>query len=825
MTDERWQRMWDLFHDLRERPGDERAARLDAIGADDPELRREVEDLLAEHDAPSLQVLRDTHDVAIRGLVLRPGDRVGPYRILASLGEGGMGVVYRAEQDEPVRRTVAVKLIRPGMDTREVVGRFEAERRALAGLEHDRIARVFDAGVTDDGRPYFAMEYVDGQPITTYCDERRLPLAERLDLFLEVCEGVQHAHRRGIIHRDLKPSNVLVREVEGRASVKIIDFGIARATGPVAASREAFTAVGRILGTPEYMSPEQAGLTGDDVDTRTDVYALGVLLYELLVGANPFDWQEVRRAGYDEILRIIRETEPPRPSTRLSSLGATAGDVAARRGATGADLTRRVRGDLDCIVLRAMDKERDRRYGSPADLAADLARYRSNRPIEARPPSPLYRARKFARRHRVAVAAGAAVAIAIVAGVAVGVAGLVRARAAEREAKREAAVAEEVSRFLVDLFQVSEPGEAAANSLTAREVLDRGVENVRTSLADRPEVRGRLLRTLGGVYTRLGLYGDARPLLDEALDVHRGLDGGDGVETAATLSRLAGLDLEAGRYDEALRGYEQVRAIDERERGPDHPDTVLALENIGTVLEAMHRPDEAVEVLRRAAGARERIHGAGDPETAKALYRLSVAETSAGDLDAAAASVSRAIRIFENAYGDDHPWLQYSWNALAVLYWRQGRLEDARPLLERALASIERTHGTDHPYAAQVANNLGYLHLELGDPEGARPYIERALAIQEAKLGRDHPEVAITLLNDARLHAETDDPAGAEERYARGIRIRETAFGTDDPGLAGPLRGRARALRELGRAREADALDARADDLDRPGSGADSGAS
>jgi serine/threonine protein kinase len=318
MSDERWQRMWDLFHDLCEREAGERAARLETIGVDDPDLRRELEELLAEHDDPSVQLARDDADGAIRGLVLRPGDRVGPYRVVASIGEGGMGVVYRAEQEEPVRRTVALKLIRPGMDTREVVARFEAERRALAALEHDRIARVFDAGATEDGRPYFAMEYVDGQPITAYCDERRLSVGARLDLFREVCDGVQHAHRRGVIHRDLKPSNILVRDVDGGPAVKIIDFGIARATDPVVADREAFTAVGRILGTPEYMSPEQAGLTGEDVDTRTDVYALGVLLYELLVGATPFDWREVRRAGYDEILRIIRETEPPRPSTRTT---------------------------------------------------------------------------------------------------------------------------------------------------------------------------------------------------------------------------------------------------------------------------------------------------------------------------------------------------------------------------------------------------------------------------------------------------------------------------------------------------------------------------
>ena len=787
MPDARWQKMWELFEELRPRPVGERTALLDRSCGDDPELRQELEELLEEHDAPSMQLIVDAVDPSLRRLELAPGDRVGPYRIVAELGQGGMGVVYRAEQLEPVQRAVALKLIRPGMDTREIVARFEAERRTLAALEHDRIARVFDAGVTDEGRPYFVMELVDSKPITKFCAEHGLSLEARLALFHEVCEGVQHAHRRGVIHRDLKPSNILVREIEGKPVAKIIDFGIARATEPE--EGEAFTVVGRLMGTPEYMSPEQASLTGDGVDTRTDVYALGVVLYELLTGANPYDAHGLRQADNARIQQVIREVEPPRPSARVAAL----------------------RGDLDWIVMRAMEKDRERRYGSPAELAADLERVRDDLPVEARPPSWSYRARKYARRHRVLVGAGALVVAALIAGVAVGTVGLLRARDAEREARREAATSREVSDFLVDLFQVSEPGEAAANSLTAREVLDRGVENVRGSLEGQPEVRGRLLQTLGGVYTRLGLYDEARPLLDDALELHRAIDGEDGLATAASLGVIAGLELETGNYERALELYRRVLAINERELGAGHPNTMLALENIGSTLESMQRAGEAVPYLERAVAAREAFHGPEDPETAKALFRLSAAQTAAGQLEASEVSITRALGIFEAVHEPDHPWIQYALNALAVLYWQQERLDEARPALERATASIERTHGADHPYTAQLLNNLGYLILETGDPEGARGYVERALAIQQEKLAPNHPTLAATVLNAARIHAETGNPEEADRLYARGIRIREVAFGENHGTLAGSLRARARVLRELGRDAEASALEERAE--------------
>ncbi len=332
------------------------------------------------------------------------GGQIGPYRLLEKIGEGGMGEVWAAEQRVPVRRRVALKVIKRGMDTKQVIARFEAERQALAMMNHPAVAKIFDAGETPRGRPFFAMEYVEGVPITEHCDRQRLTLRERLELFVQVCAGVQHAHQKAIIHRDLKPSNVLVAIQDGMPVPKIIDFGVAKATAQRLTERTVYTELGVLIGTPEYMSPEQAEMTGESVDTRTDVYSLGVILYELLVGALPFDPKELRKAGFDEIRRKIREEEPSKPSTKVNTLDSERSNESLRRRRTDhSTLIRQLRGDLDWIAMKALEKNRSRRYGSPSELAADLERYLTNEPVVARPPSAGYRARKFARRHRVVV--------------------------------------------------------------------------------------------------------------------------------------------------------------------------------------------------------------------------------------------------------------------------------------------------------------------------------------------------------------------------------------------------------------------------------------
>ena len=415
--------------------GPERDAFLDRACDGDAELRRQVESLLSLHDraGPFLDSPTVSHADAPPEPV---GAAVGPYKLLEPIGEGGMGTVYMAEQTHPVRRKVALKVIKPGMDSKQVIARFEAERQALALMDHPNIARVLDAGATESGRPYFVMELVRGVPITEYCDGANLPIRERLELFALVCRAVQHAHQKGVIHRDIKPSNVLVTLHDGVPVPKVIDFGIAKATGVSLTDRTLFTGFAQLVGTPLYMSPEQAEMSGLDVDTRTDIYSLGVLLYELLTGTTPFDRETFGKAGFDEMRRILREDDPPKPSTRLSSLGASRTTVSARRGVDPRRLDRSVRGELDWIAMKALEKDRRRRYETANDLAADVLRYLTDRPVEACPPGTWYRLIKFARRNRVALTvagSGTAALILAILGLSVGL------LAVRREQTRSAA--------------------------------------------------------------------------------------------------------------------------------------------------------------------------------------------------------------------------------------------------------------------------------------------------------------------------------------------------------------------------------------------------
>ncbi|HEY3176916.1 MAG TPA: serine/threonine-protein kinase [Candidatus Polarisedimenticolia bacterium] len=401
MRPERWRRIEKLYYAAIDLSPDERRAFLDRACADDPDLKQEIEELL-RHDTGGGSSIAAAIDgvsrlVMLEGGEVGPGTSIGAYNIVERIGQGGMGDVYRAEQVAPVQRSVALKLIKAGMDTRAVIARFESERQALAMMDHPNIARVFDFGSTELGRPYFTMEFVQGVPITRYCDEHRLDTRERLDLFLPVCEGVQHAHQKGITHRDLKPSNILVSVVDDRPVPKIIDFGIAKATARGMTGQTMFTEAGQMIGTPEYMSPEQAGMAGADVDTRTDVYSLGVLLYEVLVGVLPFDREDLPESGLDGLRRTILEVEPPRPSTRVSGLGEASEEVARNRRTDLPALVRQLRGDLDWITMKALEKDRARRYAFPSELAADIRLHLNDQPVLAGPPGLLYRSGKFVR--------------------------------------------------------------------------------------------------------------------------------------------------------------------------------------------------------------------------------------------------------------------------------------------------------------------------------------------------------------------------------------------------------------------------------------------
>ena len=460
---------------------------------------------------------------------------IGPYHILEMLGEGGMGVVYLAEQTQPIRRRVAVKVIKPGMDSANVIARFETERQALALMNHPNVARVLDAGTTEAGRPYFVMEHVPGIPITDYCDRHTLSTGERLTLFLTVCDGIQHAHQKGIIHRDLKPSNVLVAVQDGSPVAKVIDFGVAKAVEQRLTERTLFTEFGQLLGTPEYMSPEQAEMTTLDIDTRSDIYSLGVLLYELLVGALPFERKYLRRAALAEIQRIIRTEDPATPSTRLSTLDDAAG-VARKRRTDRTSLRRQLKGDLDWITMKALEKDRTRRYATASQLADDIGRYLTSEPVAAGPPSATYRFGKFVRRNRGPVTASALVLLALLAGLAVSSALYVRAERERQRADTQAHVAQRVSDFLTGLFEVSDPQQAQGREVTARELLDKGAQSIH-SLKDQPAVQATLMDTMGRVYHSLGLYDQAAELLEKAVAIRR-------IRSRTSDSRLRGERLQ-----------------------------------------------------------------------------------------------------------------------------------------------------------------------------------------------------------------------------------------------------------------------------------------
>jgi serine/threonine protein kinase len=514
---------------------------LDESCGGDAALRGRVAQLLHAH-----QALGSIHGARPNGPALTldeplregPGSVIGPYTLREQIGEGGMGLVFVAEQQQPVRRKVALKVIKPGMDSRQVIARFEAERQALALMDHANIARVFDGGTTPEGRPYFVMELVKGTPITDYCDARRLTTRQRLALFLDVCHAVQHAHQKGIIHRDLKPGNILVSHHDVRAVVKVIDFGVAKATGARLTERTLYTGVAQMIGTPLYMSPEQAGLSDLDVDTRSDVYALGVLLYELLTGTTPFESETLKKVSYDEFRRIIREDEPPRPSTRLSTLQAGAlSTIAQQRGAEPALLGKQVRGELDWIVMKCLDKDRNRRYDTAHGLALDVQRYLSDEPVLACPPSAAYRFRKFARRNKALLSMLAAVAVALLLGTGVSIWQMVEADSARRLADERLEKEKQAHQLAAEQRQRAQASYAQALEAVKKMLVEVGDE----TLSALPEVRERLLEQAivfysslialnprdaetfvarAHVYRLLSQYDHERADLEKAIELH-----------------------------------------------------------------------------------------------------------------------------------------------------------------------------------------------------------------------------------------------------------------------------------------------------------------
>ncbi|MHC4080471.1 MAG: serine/threonine protein kinase [Planctomycetota bacterium] len=668
----------DIFTEAIEQPPGQRAAFLDRICGGDDDLRKEVEALLAVHDrsgdflgAPThvAPTLADAGNTALlEGEAV--GTVIGRYRLLEEIGEGGFGTVYMAEQQSPVRRMVAFKIIKLGMDTKQVIARFEAERQALAMMEHPNIAKVLDAGATETGRPYFVMELVKGVPLGEYCDTEGLSTVERLKLFIEVCHAVQHAHQKGVIHRDIKPSNVMVTMHDGRPVPKVIDFGIAKATNARLTEKTLFTEYRQLVGTPEYMSPEQAEMSDFDVDTRTDIYSLGVLLYELLTGTTPFDSHDLRRGGFGEIQRIICEEEPPKPSTRLSSMQTARGgstslpDVARNRRTDPTSLRRSVRGDLDWIVMKAMEKDRTRRYATAQELAQDIERHLANEPVTASPPSASYRLHKMVRRNRGTVVAASLVIGSLVLGIAGTSMGMVRAVRAERIAEQKAHVAESVNEFLNrDLLAVVPPvaDTASEQSVFIRQVLDVATTRIDEAcseggrFANEPLVEAQIRGTLSDTYRRIGAFTDAEPHARRAVEICGDVLGNEHPKSLRAKQVLATVFAGEGRFVEAEALHRDTVETQIRVLGEDHPDTVGSMNELVIAYCGQGRFEEAEPLIVKSLEIERKMLGEQRAEVLVSVDGLAAAHLSRGRHDDAVVLYEKAIEIARRTLGDDHP--------------------------------------------------------------------------------------------------------------------------------------------------------------------------
>jgi len=721
---------------------------------------------------------------------------IGPYRILQKIGEGGMGEVYAAEQTAPIRRKVALKIIKKGMDTRKVIVRFEAERQALALMNHPCIAKVFDAGETPRGRPYFAMEYVPGIPITEYCDRHRLNMNDRLDLFVRVCEGVQHAHQKAVIHRDLKPTNVLVAEEDGKRVPKIIDFGVAKATSHSLTEKTMFTQLGQLIGTLEYMSPEQADLTGEDVDTRTDVYSLGVILYELLVGALPFTSKELCEAGVDGIRKIIREKDPVRPSTKLNSLGDEKTSVVEARRSTRARLLKELSGEVDWIVLKALEKDRGRRYASTLELANDVQRYLNQEPIQARPPSSAYRARKFIQRNRAGVTASIIVLVALLGAVGATTYGLVRAIRAESQAKQdadranlEATTSAAVSDFLADLFGRANPFEARGKTITAHDLLDIGSSRIETEFADQPAVQARMLEIIGACYRDLGDYEPAVRLSRQALSKTIAVHGTESMEAAEIQESLAYLLVFTSDYDEAETLIRESIAILQKNEGDD---SAHAAGHMGTLSFVFLRSENFVaaeEILRKSLSILRLNDEEGSARLASVLMNMGWALAGQRKDDEAEILHREALemrrRIFQ---GDDHPSIGWSLQHLGALLNRTGEPAAAIVLLTEAVEMNRRLMGDTHPEIAYNLQQLGISYHLTGDFDRAEASHREAIIMKREVLDDDHPELASGLGSLADLLLATGNLDEVDELLSESLSIHKERFGRDHRRVAGDLK-------------------------------------
>ncbi|HUR27229.1 MAG TPA: tetratricopeptide repeat protein, partial [Planctomycetota bacterium] len=792
-------------------PAAERDALLQRECAGNVELERRLRAMLAAAEDRRFLASPAETEPATKGAVREgPGSVIGPYKLVKLLGEGGFGAVFLAEQEKPVARQVALKIIKLGMDTRQVVARFEQERQALALMDHPNIARVIDAGATETGRPYFVMDLVDGVPISEYCDKHNLPIDERLALFAQVCHAVQHAHSKGIIHRDLKPSNILVAAQDGRPQVKIIDFGIAKATNTRLTDKTVFTEHLQVIGTLQYMSPEQA--EGSlDIDTRTDVYALGVVLYELLTGSTPFDEKTLRSAFYDEVQRMIREVEPPKPSTRLSNSLDTIASIAARRRVEPRRLGTLVRGELDWIVMKALEKDRTRRYETAKSFAEDVLRFLAGEPIVAAPPSATYRVVKFVRRHRVGVGAAGVLAGTLVAGLGGTWWGMLeaergrteaQAQRTEAQAQRNEAQAqrteaerqrneaeharaqlEKIADFQARMLRrvpAFEMGRDLAADLSAR------VRDAQGELEISDEQRARALATFNALLGGISMTDAARRILDvNVLTPSSGAvaaELGDEPLTQAalhhTLARTYG---ELGIFDKAKEQAQLELELREKHQGAEHRDTLLALTTVGQVSWRLGEVDEAERILEGTTPRLVSALGAEDPVTLDARESLGVLMIARGRNEEALACFQELLAIRERTVGPDAESVALTLTNLGAVLLNLRRVEQAAPLLERSLSIRQRRFGAEDAETLKAQQNLADAYEDQRRFHDANRLRSEAIQTLARIRGANHPDTISAIAKLAGLYQRQNRFDEAEVQARRALELRRVVLGDAHP--------------------------------------------
>ncbi|MFC1791994.1 tetratricopeptide repeat protein [Planctomycetota bacterium] len=727
---------------------------------------------------------------SLQGSMEQPGGQIGRYKLLNVLGEGGMGIVYLAEQQRPIKRRVALKVIKPGMDSKRVIARFEAERQALALLDHPNIAHVHDAGTTEAGRPYFVMEYVKGLSITEHCDHHKLTIEDRLNLFRQVCLAVHHAHQKGIIHRDIKPSNILVSIQDDKATPKIIDFGVAKAIAQPLTERTLATEDSQLLGTPEYMSPEQADMASVDIDTRSDIYSLGVLLYVLLTGALPFDSDTLRTGGIERIRQIIRETDPKTPSTRLTGLGEEAKKVARSRRTDIGTLAKKLHKELEWIPLKAMRKERAERYRSASEFADDIENYLKSAALIAGPESTMYLIKKFVKRKRALVTGVAAVLAVLIVGIVVSMLfafGQARARAEAQS--------------IADFLRTGVLGtvtEAKVGEATVTYMLDAASKNLEGLFKDQPLVEASIRDTIGWTYRNLGKHDAAEPHLERALSIRQEHLGAEHLDTLSSVGHLAWLRCSQSRYTEAVELLEKAISSSRRVLGDEDTRMLSFANTLGCAYVDLGRYDEAEQLYLKGVPATRRVLGEKNGLSLFMVGNLGQTYERQGRYDEAERQFLETLRLREGVWDDENGMTLIYKGFLARVYRKQKRYEQAERLYLEILPIQRRVNGDEHYFTLWSVSELARVYTHLGKHDEAEELFAEALEGLQRMMGREHRDTIRCMNGLGELYTAQLKFDEAKTLLTETLEVSRRTLGEDHPWTLTSMYGLAIVYKEQG---------------------------